>query len=317
MLHWPLPGLASADSEYKAGLQSYKDKDYKAATAHFDDAIKQGKKTAAVWLYSGYAFSALGQYQRALKSYEVVTTSFKGSGEATVAAQAIANIKTNLAGAAGNTKGAATAAVAATGLAARINVIPPRFNHQPVSQASVNACREAVAALPKHVRKLLDDDTSASVTISPNLIDRWPESVKDLPEQDPAPTLAELPGRIYNHDMCVYERAKVRGSTNLKEARPPRYIKHQVLNMCFQVWDDLKTISKDPALRKEWEYDKEHVPDSQATRLATFMKTDDWGPRETCSELTGAMLGGGDENTDLLYRYFPRTKKWLAAKLGI
>jgi hypothetical protein len=315
LLFAPLAGLTAApkgEGEYDAGVLSYKAKEYPAAAAHFGNALKQGKQSAALWLYCGNTFAAMGQYPRAYQSYDVVTKSFKGTSEATTAAQAMGKIKTK----AGVAATAAATSVAATGLAARITVIPPRFGHPAVGPASIAAVKEAIAALPRPMRKLLDD-SGAAVVISPNLIDRWPESLKDLPENDPAETLAELPGRIYGHDMCVYERAKIRHSTNLKGARPPRYIKHQILNMCFQLLDDIQTISKSKALRTEYEYDKAHVPDSIAPKLAIFLKNDDWGPRETCSELTGAMLGGGDENTELLYRYFPRTKKWLGTKLGI
>jgi hypothetical protein len=171
--------------------------------------------------------------------------------------------------------------------------------------------------LPKPLRAKLDA-SDAKVTLSPNLIDKWPDSIKDLPEGSDAPTLAELPGRIYGTNMCVYERAKVRGNTGLKDARPPAFIRLQVANMCFQVLDgDAMTISKDPACRAAWESDKASIPGSMEPKLWTFMKPDDWGPRETCSELFGSMLGGRDENTDNLYRYFPNTKKWLAAKMGI
>jgi hypothetical protein len=31
----------------------------------------------------------------------------------------------------------------------------------------------------------------------------------------------------------------------------------------------------------------------------------------------GSMMGGRDENTDNLYKYFPRVKKWLIARLGM
>jgi hypothetical protein len=202
------------------------------------------------------------------------------------------------------------------GLINRISITPPLFNHPAVSKATIEAARQAIAALPRPLRAKLDAST-AQVIISPNIFDRWPDSLKDLPENDEAPTLAELPGRIYGQDMVVYERAKVRGSTVLKESRAPAYIRLQVANMCFQLLDDMMTISKDPALRAEWEGDKGHIPASMEEQLGTFMKADDWGPRETCSELFGAMLGGHDENTDNLYRYFPHTKRWLAAKLGV
>jgi hypothetical protein len=305
--------------EYDAGVKAYKAKDYKGASDHFAAALKQGKQSPTLWLYCGHCFAGMGQTQRAYQAYEVVVKSFGGTSEATTAAQLMEKIKPSAPAATGSAGGATPAPLAtpgATGLAARIIVIAPLFHHEPVSQQSIAAVKDAIAALPPHLRKLLDDNGTAAV-IAPNIIDRWPESLKDLPEEDPAETMAELPGRIYGKEMCVYERAKVRHSTNLKAARPPRFIKQQILNMCFQQLDDLKSISKDPALRAEWEADKERVPENVAPKLATFMKADDWGPRETCSELTGAMLGAGDDNTDLLYRYFTRTKNILATKLGI
>jgi len=292
-------------------MAAYTAKDYKEALTHFSKG-----KTAAAYLFSGFALGAMNQPQRAYKYYEIVTTSFKGSPEAKTAANMMETLKPQLGQTSTATATIATATPAATKLMDRIVVNPPGFNHPAVSKASIQAAQQAIAALPKPLRARLDA-SNARVIISPNMIDRWPDSIKDLPENFPAPTLAELPGRIYDLDMCVYERAKVRGTTALKEARAPAFIRLQVANMCFQLLDDMMTISKSPALRTAWESDKAAVPASMVPKLATFMKTDDWGPRETCSELFGSMMGGRDENTDNLYRYFPRTKKWLIEKMGI
>jgi hypothetical protein len=322
-----LPAFAASDAEFDAGMTAYKAKDFKGAVAHFSKSIQNGNRTASIYLFSGYAFSNLNDMPRAYQTYEIVTKSFKGSPEAKEAADLMAKIKPSLgktpAGAAAPKTVAALvtpsmpATPGASGLMGRIEVTPPQFSHPAVSKASIEAAQQAIAALPKPLRAKLDA-SDAKVTLSPNLIDKWPDSIKDLPEGSDAPTLAELPGRIYGTNMCVYERAKVRGNTGLKEARPPAFIRLQVANMCFQVLDgDAMAISKDPACRTAWETDKASIPDSMEPKLATFMKTDDWGPRETCSELFGSMLGGRDENTDNLYRYFPHTKKWLAAKLGV
>lgn len=321
---------AASDLEFDAGLKSYKAKDYQSAASHFSKSIEAGNRSASAYLYSAHSFSGLGQYRRAFKTYEIVVNSFKGSAEATSAAQAMEVIRTR-AGmppaapvAAAGTKAAAgtpssavvPAAAGDTGLMTRINVIAPMFGHPAVSPASIKAVREGIAALPKIIRDKLDP-TGAHITLAPNMVDRWPESIKDLNEDDPAPNLAELPGRIYGDDICIYERAKARGTTALKEARPLKFTHLQVGNMSFQVFDDLTGMSKEAALRKEWQADKEQIPPHMVEKLATFMKEDDWGPRETCSELVGSMIGGVDENTEALYRYFPRTKKWLGAHLGL
>ncbi|MDQ5936965.1 MAG: hypothetical protein QG574_4305 [Cyanobacteriota bacterium erpe_2018_sw_21hr_WHONDRS-SW48-000092_B_bin.40] len=205
----------------------------------------------------------------------------------------------------------------ASTLLSRIVVNPPAFNHPAVSEASIQAVKNAISALPAAQREKLDR-SAARVIISPNMIDRWPDSVKDLPEANPQPTLAEQPGRIYGVDMCVYERPKKRGTTDLGAAREPAYIQLQVGDMLFQVLDgDTMTLSKDPALRKEYEADKVEIPAEAQAKMAEFTKLDDWGPRETCAEMFGSMMGGHNENTDNLYKYFPRVKKWLIAKLGI
>jgi len=311
------PATAAGDAEYTAGMRAYKAKDYKAASEHFGKSIDNGNKAPSVWLFSAHCFTALGQIARANQTYEIVTKSFRGTEEAKSAAASIEAVQARSGIASGATNGPAPAATANQGLIARIFVTPPQFNHKPVSQATINAAKEAVAALPTSLRKKLDDDAEARITISPNMIDRWPESLKDLPEDTPALNMAEVPGRIYGKDMNIYERPKFRGNNSLKEARPPKYIRLQAGNMCFQLLDDMMTISKNPALRKEWEADKASVPPGMAPVLGAFMKEDDWGPRETCSELFGSMMGGYDENTDNLYRYFPRTKKWLIAKMGI
>lgn len=204
-------------------------------------------------------------------------------------------------------------------LMSRIVINPPGFNHPAVSEATIQAVKNAINALPPEQRKKLDQN-GARVIVSPNMIDRWPESVKDLPEAEksPLPTLAEQPGRIYGVDMCVYERPKKRGTTDLGEARQPAYIQLQVGDMCFQVLDgDAMVLSKDPELRKEYDADKKAIAPIDQAKVAEFTKPDDWGPRETCAELFGSMMGGRNENTDNLFKNFPRVKKWLITKLGI
>lgn len=312
---------APGEAEYSAGLAAYKKKDYKAAEASFRESIKKGNKTAAVWLYSGHTFMALGRRQQAKQTYEVVMKSFKSSPEAAVAAQGLERLGVTPASTASSAAPPADAAPEAAsgggGLMDRIVVVPPQFGHAPVSPKTIAAVKAGVASLPPKMRKELDG-TNATINLAPNIIDRWPDCIKDLPEGDSAPTLAELPGRLYGQDMYAYERVKVRGSTSLKAPRTPTEMRHTAMNCCFQVLDDIHHYSKSPELRAEYEADKKGIT-SQAIqdKLATFLKDDDWGPRETCAELTASMLGGGNEYTTDLYRNFPRTKNWLRVKFGI
>jgi hypothetical protein len=63
----------------------------------------------------------------------------------------------------------------------------------------------------------------------------------------------------YGKRICIYERSKVRGANTLKEARPPKLIRQTVLNCCFQIIDDAESVSKDPALRKVFDAEKNGV----------------------------------------------------------
>ena len=198
----------------------------------------------------------------------------------------------------------------------RISITPARMGHDSVKPETVEAAKQAVNSLPEIVRNKLDR-YGAAISISPNLIDKWPESIKDLPENIKDKNLAELPGRIYGKEMNIYERPKIRKSTKLGEARSFNEIKHTTLNQCIQVYDDATGFTRDPGLRKVYELDKQGIKGDDRIKLQTFLKENDWGPRETCAETAAAMLGGGDEYTKDLFRCFPKTRQWLKENLQI
>lgn len=319
------PVYAAGELEYNRGVAYYKAKRYGEAAQYLEKALATGCGSSDCYLYLAKSHYGSGNIAMAIKRFRDCEEAFKGMAAGDFATKMLARLDPQ-------NKTLKPKAVASpektspkenlppapifTGLAARISVTPPRFGHKPVSQATIKAVRDAVNGLPPHLKKKLED-CGAAISISPNMIDKWPDSIKDLPESTPELNLAEVPGRIYGKEMNIYESAKLRGSTALKKARPPSMMRHTALNESVQILDDLLTISKDPKLRAEYEKDKDRVPESMRVKLATFLKNDDWGPRETCAEMGAAMLGGGDEHTQDLYRYFPNTKTQLKKMLGI
>lgn len=317
----PLPVWAGGEAEFQKGVALYKAKRYQDSAAYLEKALASGCGSSDCYLYLGKAHYGAGNSNMAIKRFSEAAEAFKGLPAGDIARKMVLRLDPQ--GKMAKPTARASAPKATTpgqkvysGLAGRITVTPPHFGHKPVSQATIKAIRDAVLSLPPHLRKRLED-AGASISVSPNMIDKWPDSIKDLPENSPTLNLAEVPGRIYGREMNIYECAKVRGSTALKQARPPSMMRHTVLNESVQILDDIMNISGDPELRKLYEKDKQRVPDSAKAKLATFLKNDDWGPRETCAEMGAAMLGGGDEFTADLYRYFPNTKDWLKSKLGI
>ena len=90
------PVAAASDSEFTAGVKDYTAKNFKGASEHFGKSIQGGNKTAAVWLYSAHCFVAMGQYKRALQTYEIIAQSFKGTSEAATAAKSIDTLRARL-----------------------------------------------------------------------------------------------------------------------------------------------------------------------------------------------------------------------------
>lgn len=330
----PDAALAGGEEEFELGRKAFYAKDYDAAEGHFSNSVGQGNRTPRVWLFVGHTFLAKAQYERAVRTYELLLRNFKDSEEAKVAQESlnvakqkmtavpsippVAPVKPAELPKATGAVAIASAAPASTGLKERIYVEPPKFSHPAVGANSVKAIREAVASLPPHLRKALDE-SNATIHIAPNLIDKWPESLADLEkeEQEEAPTLAEVPGRIYGNDMWMYERPKVRHSTHLGNARPAWDLKHTVYNMCFQVLDGMWKMTSDAKIIAQYEAEKAQVGDSYRDRLATYLKEDEWGRKETCNDLAALLLGQGDEKAADLARCFPKTKNLIKAKLNI
>lgn len=331
---FPSAVFAAGEDEFEIGRKAYYAGDYSAAEEHFGLAVAQGLRTPRVWLLSGHTFLRNGQYARAVRCYETLINNFANSEDAKIAKQSLPIAKAKASAPAGAASkpfmpppvkvvGGPVATnddkpAPITGLKDRIYVEPPKFSHPQVSANSLRAIREAVAALPPHLRKQLDEST-ATIHIAPNLIDKWPESMDDLEkeEQSEAPTLAEVPGRIYGKDMYMYERPKLRFGTNLGNVRPATDLKHTVFNMCFQVLDQSWNFTSDPKVKEQYEAEKANVPDSYRDKLATYLKDDEWGRKETCNDLAADLLGQGDDKADDLSRCFPKTKRLVKTKLGV
>lgn len=309
--------------EYRAGLEAYTNKNYQFAADHFRKTVDLGNKTPGAWLYAAHSFLALGQYPQAKQTYELVISKFKDAPEADIARKGIESIDAKLAEgkapkkpAAATDKPKAAAGDPEPKLSDFVTIVPPKMGHPAVSAASIKAVKEALNKVPAHLRQKLIE-ANVKFNICPNMIDKWPDSLNDLDEEKEELNLAELPGRLYGSDLYIYERAKSRGSTALKAARSPSEMQHTAMNECFQLLDDQMKMSKDPKLLVIYKAEVAGIPETYHGAMANFMKDDDWGPRETCAELTAGMLGAAGDKDSELNRFFPRTKKWLKAKMGL
>src|SRR5262249_33258793 len=131
----------------------------------------------------------------------------------------------------------AAATKTTTKLIDRITLYPPKYGHQAISPTTASTVREVVRSLPAYVTKLLDEG-GATVTIAPNIIDKWPGSGDGMKPGSSDTTMGEEPGRTYGHDCHIYEREQIRGSTNLKEVRTQTSIRHTTMHELGHAVDD-------------------------------------------------------------------------------
>lgn len=190
----------------------------------------------------------------------------------------------------------------------RIAVVPPLLDHPPVSPITVEAVRRAIDKLPAPIYDLLDK-SGATITLAPNIIDKWPDA-GDLAKpfvQDQ--TLGEEPGRTYGRDLYLYEREKVRGSTQLKEAQSPEFVVSILYQLLGHALDDVLGLpSNDPAFREALANDKENMTSAERESLSYFLV-----PMECFAECAGSAIGGRKGTA----RHFPQASAWVRRKLSL
>lgn len=83
---------ASADSDYAAGIQYYKLRNYNAAAQYFERALSLGKATPECFLYAGHSYAGAGKRERAIVKYQEVVRLFKGQPAAALAETSMARL---------------------------------------------------------------------------------------------------------------------------------------------------------------------------------------------------------------------------------
>lgn len=311
---------APADTNFNDGLAAYKKADYKTAAGYFHTAVTGGNNSAAAWLYLGHSYAGSNDKTRAVQVYRSLISKYPRTPEAQIAAQCVSKLAPAVAAAAAVGPAAAPPApspAVSTGakntLLDRITLYPPKFGHQPISNQTADTVREVVRALPPKIKKILDEG-GATITIAPNIIDKWPGSGDGLKPGRSDMTMGEEGGRTYGRDVHVYEREQIRGTNDLKDIRPQSEIRNTTQHEIGHAVDDCSGLSIDNTFRAYHKLDLEDMPANVSSRLSYFHD-----PGEACAETIAGLAYGGDddEKRALVLQYFPRLKRHIKEKLKI
>lgn len=269
------------------GIALYRAKNYAAAKAAFRNCIQSGENSASAWLYLGHAYAAKAETAYAMQSYVTVTERFADTTEATIARSCLVkldphNSSVYLAAKLGSL---AEPSKGDRGFIDRVSVYHALPGHPRICQATVDAVQSAVASLPPQVNKYLCDG-KATLTIAPNIADRWPGSGDGAKPTDPSVTMGEEPARTYGRDIFIYERTKQRGADVLLKRYSGESITNSVYHEIGHAVDEIGGVySAKPEFRKLLAADLSAVSDEEKRKHSYFLD-----PGEAFAEAMASLL---------------------------
>jgi hypothetical protein len=335
----PTITFAAGEAMYQRGLQSYASKNFRLAAEQFQASVSQGNQTPSALLYLGYAYSSYGD-PRALTAYCTLVDNFPSSNEAKLAAQQIKRLDPNVTrtcaalskrSAASAPSVAAVAASSATSsrsassprasskdeLIARLVITEPKFGHSRVRPQTVEIVKTAIKRLDPRFSKILAEG-GATITISPNTLDRWPNGGGDTMTLPNSETLvAEAGGQTYHRDRMgpdinLFERPILRNTKELKEPFSDEELLRTSFHEMGHGVDDLQKLSANSKFIELQAQDTNNLSSSDKTQYNYYTV-----PMETCAEITGGLIGHNEaaSETANVIRCFPLSAAWLKQQL--
>ena len=339
--------LASSSSDYKAGIVAYKAHNYPVAIEYFKDAIAGGDKTSDTLLYLGHSYMHKDEKAEAISSYKKLVATFPRSAEARLAEQCLIKINAkpavkfeedakqeakkeidtkpvvrnnensteksqvkSLDKSSGNSAGKKSTGgnLNKTGMIEHVIVFPPAAGHPAVSQTTIDTVHRVLAHLPKSIYRLLDD-AGTTITIAPNIEDKWPGSGDTLKPNEDNVTLGEEGGRTYGRAVHIYERPKLRGKNVLGPARTAGTLSEALIYLLGHAVDDVDHLSTAPLFQEALSQDLKHMPASIKKSNPYYTE-----PMEACSLIIQQLITGDD---DIVVHNLPRSKAFIKGKLGL
>ncbi|MCW5824465.1 MAG: tetratricopeptide repeat protein [Cyanobacteria bacterium TGS_CYA1] len=313
------PALANAEQ----GIAEFNKKNYKAALVHFNEHLRANPSDLNSAYYAGICYQMTGNTSEALKFYKRVLEIDPKSRHAAAVSPFLARygIKS---GATSSTTGTSTAKtldpknpfdaielVRSLPLEKRIIIVAPKFNHPAVSSTTVRTVEDVLKRLPDHLYRTLDEG-KATITIAPNLIDKWPGTSDGNKPKIFNVTMGEEGARAYDADIHIYEREAIRNSTQLKEMRSQAEIRNNLLWVIAHALDHI--MGNYTTSAKFVEAHKLDLERSDIRSINPYMAYDS---TEASAGIAAYLLGSTDEHVLQAVVNFHRLKPLVKAKLKL
>lgn len=302
---------AQAQAEFTAGLTDYKKGSFRSAATHFKASVEkdsQGKSHCLRRLYLAHCYAALKELDKAIPAYQDIVNCCFGQREYDFAKDCMAKLQPK------------ARVTLGKGILDRITVLAPIESahvakHQPVSPSFIAMVKSGLQSLPPKIFKAIDQ-SACTITIAPNIIDRWPDSA-DEPTPGKTTKLSEDEARTYGLEVYLWERPLESapagsGKRVLGSPFPMEQAKVAFYTQMGKVACELEGIFEDPIYKLEYDKDVEAIPES--------MKTDPWmmfylqkkmGAGQVSASVLENFLQGRPTR---IQEYFPKCTEWLKKK---
>jgi|AGTN01.2.fsa_nt_gi hypothetical protein len=318
---------AFAEDLLSEGIAFYKAGQYPKAREYFESLVR---KDPAYWparYELGNTYMKLGELGLAKQQYEACLREKPDPKIAGVAEAAIMFLDKHPQTQNQSTSTSPTTSTTATDTTTpstpqvpfnhRINIVPPQYDHPPVSESTINTVRGIIGNLPPHVYETLDTG-GAEVNVAPNITDKWPEMLKSkLDEQ--GLHLAQDAARCYGKEVYIYERQLIPGTTRVGDIAfdsesVTNVLKHELghaLDDCMGVF------TKSDEMLAVYNRDLSAMSDDLKNRLWYYTKPGWTGAREAYAETFAGILGAQGKDTEQVRNGFPLLREWVRNKLKL
>lgn len=305
------------------GIMEFNKKNYKVALVQFSEHLRTHPNDLNILYYAGMCYQLGGNNGEAIRHYRKILDLDPKSKHASMVRPFLARY--------GITSGVPASQLSATKGKAldpnnpfdavelarsrpfeeRIIIVKPKFGHPPVNPATVQTVKEVINRLPDHLYQILNE-CKATITIAPNLIDKWPGTAEGDKPKIYNVTMGEEGGRTYDADIHIYEREAIRNTNQLKEMRSQAEIRNCLLWVIAHALDHC--MGNYTTTPKFVEAHKLDVENSDLRKLNPYMSYDS---TEGSAGVASVLLGSTDPLAVQATPYFTRLKVLVKAKLRI
>ncbi|MDZ4837990.1 MAG: retroviral-like aspartic protease family protein [Candidatus Melainabacteria bacterium] len=195
----------------------------------------------------------------------------------------------------------------------RINIVPPAAGHPSVNSSTVGALRSVISRLPSNVYALLEE-SGATVTVAPNISDKWPERRNQSKPGMERITLDQDCGLTEGRDIYIFERpSKDIGGKDLDEPFETAKLHEELISQFAQAINNYLGVSNEKAFVTSYDTESGAILHDDKHRMDYYLQPGGEGAKVVCSAAITGILGG--DHDALVDKHFPKTKLWVKTRM--